>query len=178
MRKGVFGFLLALAGLLVVANTASAQFRGYRSGYSMPFNYGSFGSYGWSYPQSLGMYSYPSTYSAYSYPAGYTYSYPSSGSVVYPSSGTVISDGTVYPAGTVVSPSGVVTSGYTSGYTPSTEVITSGYSVPYVGSATTGYTTYPTYGTSYPTWNSGWMPYSSGYYGGYGRAGMFGRRWR
>ena len=91
MRKGVFGFLLALAGLLVVANTASAQFRGYRSGYSMPFNYGSFGSYGWSYPQTLGRYSYPSTYSAYSYPAGYTYSYPSSGSVVYSSSGTVIS---------------------------------------------------------------------------------------
>jgi len=222
MRKGVFGFLLALAVLLAVGDTASAQFGAFRSGYAsgyMPYSYGSssgWGSYGWSHPySSFGSYGYPSTnstythpysyggYSTYSYPSTYsssypsggytysspstyTYSYPSSGSVVSSTSGTVISDGSqVYPAGTIVSPSGVVTSGYTtSGYTPSAEANTSSYSIPYVGSVTNSYT-YPTWGTGYSSWGYGSSPYysgyssgySSGYYGGTARRGLFGR-WR
>jgi hypothetical protein len=158
MRKGILGSLLALAGLLTAGNTASAQ--AYYGSHYMPYSYGS-----------------------YYHPYTYGYSYPYSGTPVYSTPGTVISSGSsYYPSGTVVTPSSeIITSGYTSGYTPYSGVTTSGYSVPYVGSMS-----YPSWGTGtgYSSWGSGYsMPYYSGYSssyygGGYGRGGLLGRRWR
>src|SRR5205823_14646719 len=113
MRRAIFASLLALTGLLIAENTASAQVY-YRSGYR---------------PYYSGSYYYPSY--------GRTvYSTPGVTSYYMPSTGVVTSG---YTTDYYAPAAGVVPSGYTTGYyAPATGVVTSSYAMPY----TTGYT-YP-----------------------------------